>query len=126
MTARDWGLIALGALTAGSVALWLGRRRLRRSALRAVHRFRTRLARYKLQERRLAKASLQQDPIVVAAVAEHARAHHMPEPVVWRRVHTYIDEIVPHFNILTYYKLGYNLAKLFVNLLYKVSMDYQD
>jgi glycerol-3-phosphate O-acyltransferase len=126
MTARDWGLIALGALAAGSVALWLGRRRLRRSALRAVYQFRTRLARYKLQERRLAKEALRQDSVVAAAVAEHARDHQMPETTTWRRVDRYISEIVPHFNILTYYKIGYNFAKAFVNLFYKVSVDYQD
>jgi len=38
----------------------------------------------------------------------------------------YITEIVPQLNVLSYYKLGYNLAKILVNLLYKVSVDYQD
>ncbi|HXM37709.1 MAG TPA: 1-acyl-sn-glycerol-3-phosphate acyltransferase [Gemmatimonadales bacterium] len=52
--------------------------------------------------------------------------HGLSEPVVQRRVRTYLDEIIPHFNVLSYYKLGYNLAKIFVNLLYKVSVDYQD
>ncbi|MGH7699283.1 MAG: 1-acyl-sn-glycerol-3-phosphate acyltransferase, partial [Gemmatimonadales bacterium] len=92
----------------------------------ALHRFHTRLARYKLQERRLAKDTLTRDETVIAAVRAHAAEHGMPEARVWRRVHRYIDEIVPHFNVLSYYKLGYNLAKLFVNLLYKVSVDYQD
>src|SRR5207247_2261141 len=32
----------------------------------------------------------------------------------------------PHFNVLSYYQIGYNLAKLLINLLYKVSVDYQD
>jgi len=50
----------------------------------------------------------------------------LPEAEVRRRVDAYIAEIVPHFNILSYYKIGYNLAKIFVNLLYKVSVDYQD
>ena len=45
---------------------------------------------------------------------------------VRRRVETYIAEIVPHFSILSYYKVGYNLAKALVNLLYKMSVDYQD
>jgi glycerol-3-phosphate O-acyltransferase len=52
--------------------------------------------------------------------------HGLPEDTVRRRVRSYLDEIVPHFNILSYYKVGYNLAKIFVNLLYKVSVDYQD
>jgi glycerol-3-phosphate O-acyltransferase len=52
--------------------------------------------------------------------------HGLSEATVRRRVRTYLDEIIPHFNVLSYYKLGYNLAKVFVNLLYKVSVDYQD
>ena len=52
--------------------------------------------------------------------------HGLPEVVVRRRVRAYLDEIIPHFNVLSYYKIGYNVAKIFVNLLYKVSVDYQD
>jgi glycerol-3-phosphate O-acyltransferase len=52
--------------------------------------------------------------------------HGLSEAAVRRRVRSYLDEIIPHFNILSYYKIGYNLAKIFVNLLYKVSVDYQD
>jgi glycerol-3-phosphate O-acyltransferase len=99
---------------------------LRRQALRSIHEFRTRLARYKLQERRHVKAALDDDPAITAAVHEHMATHGLPEPAVRRRVDLYLDEIVPHFSVLSYYKLGYNLAKIFVNLLYKVSVDYQD
>ena len=52
--------------------------------------------------------------------------HGLPEKAVCRRVRKYLDEIIPHFNVLSYYKLGYNLAKIVVNLLYKVSVDHQD
>ncbi len=99
---------------------------LRRRALRTIHEFRTRLARYHLQQRTLAKQALSQDPAVATAVLEHAREHGLPEAEVRRRVNQYIDEIVPYLNVLSYYKIGYTLAKLFVNLLYKVSVDYQD
>ncbi|HUL03371.1 MAG TPA: 1-acyl-sn-glycerol-3-phosphate acyltransferase [Gemmatimonadales bacterium] len=99
---------------------------LRRRALRTLHEFRTRLARYHLQQRRQARDALQQDPVVAAAVADHARALSVPEDDVRRRVDEYVAEIVPHFNVLSYYKVGYNLAKIIVNLLYKVSVDYQD
>jgi len=100
---------------------WFARR-----ALRTIHEFRTRLDRYKLQERRLAKAALSGDPVITAAVRDHMAAHGLPEPAVRHRVNAYLDEMIPHFNVLSYYKLGYNLAKIFVNLLYKVSVDYQD
>jgi glycerol-3-phosphate O-acyltransferase len=99
---------------------------LRRRALRTIHEFRARLARYKLQERRVARAALADDPVITVAVQEHMAEHGLPEAVVRRRVRTYLDEIIPHFNVLSYYKVGYNIAKIFVNLLYKTSVDYQD
>lgn len=126
MTARSWALTGMLALALGSALLYLARRRLRRMAQRAVLRLRTRLARYHLQQRRLAKVALLDDPVVGVAVAEHAREHQVPEGQVWRLVGRYVDEIVPYLNVLSYYKIGYNAAKLLVNLLYKVSVDYQD
>jgi glycerol-3-phosphate O-acyltransferase len=116
----------LGVVAAAALASWLARRYLRRSARRSLREFRARLARYKLQERRLARAALAADPVIAAAAQEHAAAHGMTEQAAHRLVVRYLDEIVPYFNVLSYYKLGYNLAKLVVNLLYKVSVDYQD
>ena len=97
-----------------------------RTARRTLHSFRARVSRYQLQQPRLAKQALRSDAAVAAAVRAHAAAHDQSEAAVWRRVETYLDEIVPHFNILSYYKVGYNLAKVLVNLLYKVSVDHQD
>ncbi len=118
---------------AAGIGLWLTRAataalraRLRRAALRSLHDFRTHLVRYQLQDRRLVKDALSRDPIVAAAVSAHARSHALSEAAVRRRVVAYVDEIVPYLNVLSYYKIGYNLAKLLVNLLYKVSVDYQD
>ena len=116
------GAVLLAALA----ALWLARRYLRRAARRSLREFRARLARYKLQERRLAKAALAADPVIAAAAREHAAEHGLTDDVVRRRVDRYLQEIVPYFSVLSYYRLGYNFAKLVVNLLYKVSVDYQD
>lgn len=126
MTIRSWALAGVGVLAGGSLFLYLARNRLRRAAQRAVLKFRTRLARYHLQQRRMAKATLLADPVVRGAVEAHAREHQVNERRVWRRVSRYVDEIVPYLNVLTYYKIGYNSAKLFLHLLYKVSVDYQD
>jgi glycerol-3-phosphate O-acyltransferase len=126
VTVRSWALTILLALVAGSGGLYLARRRLRRAARRTVLRLRTRLARYHLQQRRLVQAALLDDPVVAAAVQRHARDHALPEARVRRRVAQYVREIVPYLNVFTYYKIGYNTAKLLVNLLYKVSVDYQD
>jgi glycerol-3-phosphate O-acyltransferase len=99
---------------------------LRRWALRTLHEYKTRLSRYQLQQRRHAKTALLEDPVILTAIADHAAANHLPAPVVRRRARAYIDEIVPYFNVLSYYKLGYNVAKILVNLLFKVTVDYQD
>ncbi len=100
---------------------WLGRR-----ALRALHEFRTRLARYHLQQRRLAQAALASDPVVEAAVRRHMQDHGLGETETRRRVAAYVDEIVPQLNVLSYYRIGYNVSKLVLNLLYRVTVDYQD
>ncbi len=100
---------------------WLGRR-----ALRTIHEFRTRLARYHLQQRRSVKVALARDPVVQEAIATHAREHGVSEAEARRRVADYVAEIVPQLNVLSYYRLGYNLAKLVLNLLYRVTVDYQD
>ncbi len=126
MTLTRWLVGGLGVLALAGLILWFARRRLRRAALHALHDFRTRLTRYKLQERRRVKAALGDDPVIAAAIREHMATHGLPEAAVRRRVSIYFDEIVPHFSVLSYYKFGYNLAKIFVNLLYKVSVDYQD
>jgi len=104
----------------------IGRGWLRRRALRTIHQFRARLARYKLQERRLARAALTDDPAITAAVQAHMAEHGLSEKAVRRQVRKYLDEIIPYFNVLSYYKIGYNVAKILVNLLYKTSVDYQD
>ena len=100
--------------------------RVSRPALRAIHEFRARLTRYKLQERRLAREALADDPAITAAVQAHMAEHGLAEQAVRQQVRKYLDEIIPHFNVLSYYRVGYNLAKILVNLLYKTSVDYQD
>ena len=69
---------------------------------------------------------LADDPVITAAVQAHMAEHGLPETTVRRQVRKYLDEIIPHFNVLSYYKVGYNVAKIVVNLLYKTSVDYQD
>jgi glycerol-3-phosphate O-acyltransferase len=102
------------------------RARFRRSARTALHRFQVRLERYKLVERDVIRAQLLQDPAVLAAIERHVTERGISEPEVRRLVNEYIDEIVPFFNVLSYYKIGYNLSRLLINLLYKSSIEYRD
>jgi len=57
------GLLAAVALGAAA-ALWYGRR----AGRRVILQFRSRLARYQLQQRRLAREALNRDPAIAAAV----------------------------------------------------------
>jgi glycerol-3-phosphate O-acyltransferase len=133
MTLLDWLLLAAVAFLASGLTLWLTRAataafraRLRRAARRTLRDFQARIARFKLVSRRAIHDELILDPVVVAAMREHRREHRLTELEVRVRVEQYIDEILPFFNVLSYYRLGYNLAKLTLNLLYKVTVEYQD
>lgn len=93
-------------------------------ALRAVHRSRSRVDRFKLTKKTVVKEKLLADEFIVDAVKEHAVEFSMEEATVWRRVDAYIDEIVPFFNILTYYKVGLAVSKGLLGFFYKVSAEY--
>jgi glycerol-3-phosphate O-acyltransferase len=93
-------------------------------ALRAVHRSRSRVDRFKLTKKAIIRETLLADDVIAAAVKEHAAETSMDEAAVWQRVEAYIDEIVPFFNILTYYKIGLVVSKALLGFFYKVSAEY--
>src|SRR5689334_7741648 len=102
------------------------RRYFDRMALRSVHRAGARLDRYKLARRGYVRAELLADSAIQEAVRQHALEKEIAEADAWRRVDVYIDEIVPFFNIIAYYHLGYRAAGWLLNLFYKVSVEYED
>ncbi len=129
----DWALLAVAALLTSALTLWTIRRSRRaitswfdRAVLRTAHQFRVRLKRYRLVSKRTIREQLLQDPRVLAAVREYSEEHGVTELDARVRVERYIDEIVPYFNVLSYYRLGYNLARMLVHLFYRVSSEYQD
>lgn len=132
-TPWHWAGIAVALLGAAAITLWAVRSTreairawFQRKALTAIHRFRARVDRYKLVERDRIRDELLLDPGVHAAIAAHCRAHGLPEPTVRHQVEKYIDEIVPFFNVLSYYRFGYNLAKVVIHLLYRPTVAYED
>lgn len=102
------------------------RRYFDRVALRAVHRAGARVDRYKLARRSFVRAQLLSDPVVRDAVAQRATERGTTERAIWRVVDGYVDEIVPFFNIIAYYHLGYRLAGRLLKLFYKVTVEYED
>jgi len=121
-----WTLGVLAAVLVVLVALWLVRRWADRASVRAVHRFGARVNRFKLTRKPYIRETLLANVAIASAAERHAREHNVAERDAWRRVEQYIDEIVPFFNILAYYKFGYAVSRATLNFLYKVSVDYED
>ena len=122
MTTALW--VIGGILLAALAIAALIRSRGSRIALRALHRSRSRVDRFKLTKKAFIRETLLADDAVAAAVREHAAEHSIDEAATWRRVEMYIDEIVPFFNILTYYKIGLVVSRAVLNFFYKVSAEY--
>jgi len=103
---------------------WLSRWQWR--SVRSIRReFRARIDRFKRTGKGEVRAALLADPEVGAAVSLHARETGESEAETWARVHSYVEEIVPNFNLLSYYRLGYGVARVLVPLFYKVSVGYE-
>jgi glycerol-3-phosphate O-acyltransferase len=104
----------------------LVRRYLDRVALRTVHRQGVPVDRYNLARRSYVRVQLLDDPGVRQAVARHAAEQGVDESVAWRKVERYIHEIVPFFNFIAYYHIGYRIAGWLLNLFYKCSVEYEN
>ena len=66
------------------------------------------------------------DEIIAQAVQRHAEDTGGSLHDAWRRVDGYIHEIVPFFNVVAYYQVGYRAAGWLLHLFYKTSVDYAD
>jgi glycerol-3-phosphate O-acyltransferase len=102
------------------------RRRANRIAARSVLRYRARVDRFKLTGRRQVRDRLLADPEILEALREHARETGMSEDAARRIVERYVREIVPFFNIIAYYEIGFRLARRLLALFYKVTVDHED
>src|ERR1700730_14727679 len=122
MTTALW--ILLAALLAVVATIIVVRLSGTRIALRALHRSHSRIDRFKLTKKPFIRQTLLADEAISQAVREHAADNAMDEGEAWSRVEEYIDEIVPFFNILTYYKIGLVVSRTLLNFFYKVSAEY--
>ena len=117
-----WSLVALAVPLVAVAGVRIWRHWSRRASLRALLRFRARVDRFKLTGKRYIADSLLADEAVAAAVAAHAAEHGLETTAVWRRVRQYVDEIVPAFNLLMYYRFGYAISEALLNLFYKTTV----
>ncbi len=129
----SWFFLCVAVVLVTTFVMWalhstrtVIRTRLSRAAIRVVHRFHLRINRHTLTDREEVHDQLMNDPAVSEAIEEHCSTNAVSEDEGRRAVEEYIREIVPVFNVLSYYKFGYNVARLFVGLLYRVSSSFQD
>jgi glycerol-3-phosphate O-acyltransferase len=99
------------------------RDRINRSALRSLKKRGSRIDRFKLTSRSRVRALLLDNEQIARAVRTHAKEKQISEAQTWKTVESYIDEIVPFFSILAYYRFGYLVSRTMLNALYKVSAD---
>ena len=89
-------------------------------------RYRARIDRFKLASRKHVRRLLMRDEVIADAVRRHADEHGTPLHEAWARVDGYIHEIVPFFNIIAYYQVGYRVSGWLLHLFYKTSVDFED
>src|SRR5688572_1486412 len=123
-----WSLgvgVAVAALVALATAFVL-RRKANRLGARAVLRHRARIDRFKLASRAHVRDRLMRDPQILAAAREHARELGVSDSVALKRARGYVDEIVPFFNVIAYFQIGYRISRAALNLFYKVTVEFED
>ncbi|MEX2178393.1 MAG: 1-acyl-sn-glycerol-3-phosphate acyltransferase [Gemmatimonadaceae bacterium] len=117
--------VMLGAaVVLGSIVLT--RRYARRVGKRTLLRHRTRVDRFKLANRASVRATLMADPAIIDAARQHARDTGVTPADALRRAHGYVSEIVPFFNVIAYFQIGYRVSRALLNLFYKVSVEFEE
>ena len=114
------GLLALLLVVA------LGRRYANRSAARALLHHRARVDRFKLASRAHVREQLLTDPVIAEAIREHARETGVSEAAALKSVYEYVEEIVPFFNVIAYFQIGYRVSRAVLNLFYKVTVEFEE
>ncbi len=118
-------MLTAAALGAALLARAWARGQLRRAAWAVKRQFGEGIHIFKLTHRDEVRRDLIADPQVAAAVQNHVTTTGETEERAWSKVREYVDEIVPSFSLLAYYRLGYGLARILIQALYKVSIGYE-
>lgn len=119
-----WGLALVAAVAVYEVLRFSVLRRVRvrleRSVSRYLARHDVRLDRFKFTQKAYLREALLADPELNEFLATCCRERGEPLLEGVARVEEYIDEIVPAFNLVSYYKLGYGIARPLMKALYAV------
>lgn len=116
-----------GTILAWELVRWWTRRALEERWQRSIGAFLRRhgvkLEQFRFIDRLWVRQVLLEDPELERLAAESARARGEPMGVVRHRVEDWVDEIVPYFNLFSYYKLGAAVARRAVRLGYELWFD---
>lgn len=120
-------LTVFGVIAGWEVARWAAWRALRgrweASIGEWMRRHDVRLDHFRFVDRLWVRQSLLQDPELDRAAAESAARTGSTVGEVRARMEGWLDEIVPVFNLFSYYKLGGNVATAAVRLAYELVFD---
>lgn len=78
---------------------------------------------FKLTNKLIIRDQILNDQEVAQKILEESRRREVFYEDVRQEAEEYIDEIVPTFNLLSYYKFGYHIARLLLKSLYEVVID---
>ncbi len=88
-----------------------------------IEKYNIKLDKYKFMNKLVVKQDLLNDSDINQAIIDHAEENRLKISDVKNEVEEYIEEIVPFFNILSYYKFGYRIAHFILNMIYEVVID---
>lgn len=134
MSGLVWlGIVIAIVATMAMAGLWLLRQS-RRAILswyghaseRTLERFKEHIEPFKLARRTEVHQQLMADPVVQEAIGAHATEQNVTVSATTREVERYIREIVPFFNVLSYYQLGYSISRFLISMLYRVRVTTRD
>jgi glycerol-3-phosphate O-acyltransferase len=98
-------------------------KRLYRSVREYISKYNIKIDTYKFMNKFIVKQEIMNNDDIHNAILVHARENGLNIQEVDELVEEYIEEIVPFFNLLSYYKIGYWIANFFLNTLYEVVID---
>ena len=123
----QWIAVFLAIIIAYELLRWgivsFFRRRFMRSVTSFLRKHEVRFDQYKLTNKLIIKDQLLHDREVSNEILEEARKNDIPYEEARETAEQYIDEIVPTFNLLSYYKFGYSIANFLLKFLYEVVID---
>jgi glycerol-3-phosphate O-acyltransferase len=105
---------------------WFLRRRMERAVEELNKRLQRPIQPFKLATRHDTIQRLIYDPVVMEAVAKHARHAKIPENVAFQEARRYAREIVPSFSATAYFGIAIRLARYVSQSFFRVQLSYQD